>query len=357
MSNTILKTGHLPRYTEIGRMLWRYGRVLRKWDDTHEPMADGGSADKNELAPDTLTRDLEKMGPTFVKLGQLLASRADLLPDPYLQALSRLQDRVEPFPFEQVEAIVQTELGARLSKAFSEFESKPLAAASLGQVHRARLRDGREVAVKVQRPNIREKITEDLELLEEVATFLQQHTTVGRQHRLVEILDQFRRTLFQELDYQREASNLAVIGQNLREFEHIQVATPIPDYTTRAVLTMDYVSGQKITEIGPLVRLDVDVRMLADELFTAYLKQVLVDGVFHADPHPGNIFLTENGCLSLLDLGMVGRITPGMQESLISSCWRLAKAAVKMPLSSRFRSAKSRTNSMNLYLNGKSAPW
>src|SRR5262245_53108360 len=213
----ILKTGHLPRYTEIGRMLWRYGRVLRKWDDTHESMADGGSADRDGLAPDALKRELEKMWPTFVKLGQLLASRADLLPEAYLRALSRLEDRVEPFPFEQVEAIVQTELGARLSKAFSEFERKPLAAASLGQVHRARLRDGREVAVKVQRPNIREKVAEDLEVLEEIATFLQEHTAVGRQHRIVQILDQFSRTLFQELDYQREASNLAVIGQNLRD--------------------------------------------------------------------------------------------------------------------------------------------
>jgi len=257
------------------------------------------------------------MGPTFIKLGQVLASRSDLLPAPYLKALSKLQDKVEPFPFEQVEDIVQHELGVRLSKAFQEFEEKPIAAASLGQVHRAILRDGRKVAVKVQRPGIRKQIAEDLEVLDEIATFAEAHTSIGRRHHFREVLEQFRKSLVQELDYQREADNLVIVGNSMREFPHIFVTQPIADYTARAVLTMTYLEGRKITELSPMVRLDLDGAALADELFRAYLKQILVDGIFHADPHPGNIFITEDLCIGLLDLGMVGRVTPGMQETLL----------------------------------------
>src|SRR6185295_16361123 len=156
--------------SEIGRLFWRHGRsdafrqIANNMGDLREQEFE--TDDKN-CGPDDLVLDLEKMGPTFVKLGQILSSRADLLPEPYLRALSRLQDKVEPFPYADVERIVQEELGVRLSKAFSEFETVPIAAASLGQVHRATLRDGREVAVKVQRPGIRNQIAEDLEILEE----------------------------------------------------------------------------------------------------------------------------------------------------------------------------------------------
>ena len=314
----ILKTKHLPRYKEIGRLFWRHGRSevfrhLAAASELNEAIPD----QRDAPSPEELARDLERMGPTFVKLGQVLSSRADLLPQSYLCALSRLQDNVEPFPYIQVQNIIQTELGVRLSKAFHEFETKPAAAASLGQVHRAVLRDGRRVAVKVQRPDIRRQIAEDLEVLEEIAAFTEAHTGFGRRHHPREILDQFRRTLVEELDYQREAANLSAVGESMRSFPHIRVVQPIPDYTTRAVLTMTYLDGQKLTDLSPIVRLDLDGEMLADELFRAYLKQILVDGLFHADPHPGNVFLTDDRCIGLLDLGMVGRVTPGMQENLI----------------------------------------
>jgi predicted unusual protein kinase regulating ubiquinone biosynthesis (AarF/ABC1/UbiB family) len=276
--------------------------------------ADWGQASED---PEELVRDLEKLGPTFIKLGQLLSSRADLLPEPYLRALARLQDHVEPFSFGDIENIVEEELSARLSKAFREFESVPLAAASLGQVHRAILRDGREVAVKVQRPGIRKQIGGDLQALSDLAIFADKHTQFGRRHRLTGILEQFRTALVHELDYEREADNLSVVGANLREFRHLVVAQPVRDYTTRAVLTMTYVQGHKITDLSPLVRLEAEGSLLANELFRAYLKQVLVDGLFHADPHPGNVFLTDDRRIALLDLGMVGRVTPGMQQSLI----------------------------------------
>ncbi|HEY1172192.1 MAG TPA: AarF/UbiB family protein [Verrucomicrobiae bacterium] len=315
----LFKTKNLPRYKEIVMLLWRHGRsdVFRTLAKIGEIRDEEVLTTDNQPAPEELARDLEKMGPTFVKLGQVLSSRADLLPEPYLKALSRLQDNVKPFPYAEVEEIVQQELGVRLSKAFREFSQEPLAAASLGQVHKAVLRDGRPVVVKVQRPNIRKQIAEDLEVMEEMASFLDDHTEVGKRHHFCEVLEQFRKTLVLELDYEHEASNMTVFAENLREFPHIITPLPIAGYTTRAVLTMTYIHGQKITEISPLLRLDFDGQALADELFKAYLKQVLVDGVFHADPHPGNVLLTDNMRVALLDLGMVDHVMPRMQESLI----------------------------------------
>jgi len=314
-----LSATHLKRYKQIASLLWKYGR-----SDMVRQMAVDGSFDPQEVkegvpdaAPEQLVDDLEAMGPTYVKLGQVLAGRPDLLPDPYLKALARLQDKVKPFPYEEVEQIVMTELGARISKAFSRFDIEPIAAASLGQVHLATLRDGRPVAVKVQRPDIRRQIAEDFEVLAEIADFLENHTEIGREYRITSVLAEFRSTIRQELNYELEAQNLIAVGKNLKDFKLIQVPQPILDYSTATVLTMEYVPGVKITALGPLAQLDVKGAPLAEELFRAYLKQVLIDGLFHADPHPGNVFITDDGRIALLDLGMVGRISPKMQEHLL----------------------------------------
>jgi ubiquinone biosynthesis protein len=311
---------HLPRYRQIARLLWKYGRSdlvnQMNLDDPFESATPPPARD-GDPTPDELAADLEAMGPTFVKLGQVLSSRPDILPPRYLEALSRLQDKVQPFPYEEVEKIVEGELGVRISKAFSRFDTTPLAAASLGQVHAAALRDGHEVVVKVQRPGISENIGDDFEVLAQIAEFLETHTDAGRRHRLLDTLEQFRVTIGHELNYEREARNLQAMGENLAEFEDIVVPQPVPDYCTRRVLTMDYVSGSKITKVSPIARLDMDGAELAEQLFRAYLKQVLVDGLFHADPHPGNVFLTDDYRIALLDLGMVGHTTPGMQHALL----------------------------------------
>jgi predicted unusual protein kinase regulating ubiquinone biosynthesis (AarF/ABC1/UbiB family) len=315
-----ISANHLKRYKEIALLLWKYGRsdLVRQMgiDEAIDPK-EVKTASDGEATPDQLADDLEAMGPTYVKLGQVLSSRPDLLPDAYLKALARLQDKVKPFSYTEVEQIVASELGVRISKAFSRFDPEPIAAASLGQVHSAALRDGRLVVVKVQRPNIREQIVDDFEVLEQIADFLDAHTEFGRRYRFLKILEEFRITIQQELNYEREAQNLIALGENLKEFELIQVPQPVPDYSTRSVLTMDYVQGRKITSVGPLGRLEMNGAPLAEELFKAYLKQVLVDGLFHADPHPGNVFLTDDGRIALLDLGMVGHTTPGMQENLL----------------------------------------
>ncbi len=315
---TFLKPTVLKRYKDIVLLFLKYGRSdLFKSADLEDILQDGEDQQETKSSPENLAKDLEKMGPTFVKLGQLLSTRADLLPKPYLEGLSRLQDDVEPFPFAEVEQIVSSEIGLRLSKAFQFFEAEPIAAASLGQVHRAALRDGRLVAVKVQRPGIRKIIAGDLEALEEIAAFLQKNTEFGKHFEPSNVLDQFRKALLRELDYLQEARNMEILRTNLKEFQKIFIPSPIESYTTSTVLTMDYVQGKKITALGPLAHTELHGKDLVDELFKAYLHQVLVDGFFHADPHPGNVFLTEDARIALIDLGMVAVISPRMQENLL----------------------------------------
>ncbi len=309
--------GHWKRYKDIAWLLVKYGRSDLVSGMELEGFEAGTTAPGDKASAEELAKDLEKLGPTFIKIGQLLSSRGDLLPSAYLAALARLQDEVEPVSFGEVQPIVESELGVRISKAFAEFESTPIAAASLGQVHRARLRDGRPVAVKVQRPGIREQVLEDLEAFHEIAVFLDKHSDLGGRFELEKMVEEFRKTILGELDYRQEASNLETIGRQMRPFPRIVVPAPVADYTTSRVLTMDYIRGEKITSLSPLRRLELDGHSLAEELFRAYLQQILIDGFFHADPHPGNVFVTEDGRIALLDLGMVGRISPALQENLL----------------------------------------
>ncbi|MBC7912293.1 MAG: AarF/ABC1/UbiB kinase family protein [Pyrinomonadaceae bacterium] len=312
-----LKTEHLKRYKDIALLLMKYGRSELVQKAGLEAVLDENIQEVDAAEAVELAADLEKMGPTFIKLAQLLSTRADLLPPPYLEALARLQDNVAPFSFGDVEEIVSTELGVRLSKGFAEFAATPMAAASLGQVHFARMRDGRPVVVKVQRPGVRQIIVEDLEALEAVAEFLDSHTETGKRYEFQPMLLELRKSLLRELDYRQEARNLSTFGDNLREFAHLDVPRPVEDYTTSRVLTMEYIQGKKITALSPLARIDINGFALAEHLFHAYLQQILVDGFFHADPHPGNVFLTDHGSIALIDLGMMARITPGFQEQLL----------------------------------------
>ncbi|HJT44641.1 MAG TPA: AarF/UbiB family protein [Chthoniobacterales bacterium] len=310
---------HLNRYRQIAWLLFKYGGSdLVKQTGLNETLESENRVTPKEAAKaEELADDLEKLGPTFVKLGQLLSTRVELMPQVYIEALTRLQDKVAPFGFAEVEHIVSSELGVRIAKAFSEFESEPTASASLGQVHLARLRDGRAVAVKVQRPGIREAVLSDLDALDDLADFLDRHTEFGKRYQFRQMLEEFRKSLLRELDYRREAQNLTNFHANLEKYRRLIVPLPIEDYCTARVLTMEYVPGKKITKMSPLARMEFDGEGLAGELFRAYLEQILVHGFFHADPHPGNIFITEDYRIALLDLGMVGRIMPRLQEDLL----------------------------------------
>ena len=314
-----LKPERIKRYKDVVALLIKYGRS----DLVQQNDLEMGRGQVNALATtaepkaEELASDLEKLGPTFIKLGQLLSTRGDLLPEPYLEALARLQDQIEPFSFDEVEQIVSSELGGRISKLFAEFDREPAAAASLAQVHRARMRDGRMVVVKVQRPGVREIIVKDLEALEEITEFIDAHTEIGKRYEFSNMLSELRQSLLRELDFQTEAGNLRRLRSSLREFERILIPEPIEDFTTSRVLTMDYIAGKKITVLSPLRMMELDGPGLSEELFRAYLKQILVDGFFHADPHPGNVFITDDDRIAILDLGMVGHISGSFQENLL----------------------------------------
>jgi len=275
-----LKPEHLKRYKDIAVLFMKYGRSdLVK--SSGLSLALGGEDSPEAAAGDVpeaseLAADLEGLGPTFIKLGQLLSTRADILPPPYLEALSRLQDNVGPFSFADVERIVEDDLGVRLSKAFNRFDSVPMASASLGQVHRAELRDGREVVVKIQRPDIREQIAKDTEALAELATFLDTHTEMGKKYDFALMLSEFRKSLLHELDYRDEAGHLTQFAENLRDFDLILIPRPVADFTSSRVLTMDYIHGKKITALHPIRRLEINGTRLAEQFFRAYLQQILL---------------------------------------------------------------------------------
>lgn len=270
-----------------------------------------------DQTPEELVEDLKAMGPTYIKLGQLLSTRPDLLPDEYLNALANLQDNVSPVPFEEVKVIIEEELGTRISKAFKVFEEKPLASASIGQVHRAELNSGRPVAVKIQRPGIVKQFMDDLETLDELTAMAVKHLEAAQTYAIDEVFAELRRILINELDYKKEAQNLKTLKKNLSQYQHLIIPAPVPDYSATKVLTMEFVGGKKITSLSPLRQMENDFSELVEELVEAYLQQIINDGFAHADPHPGNIKFTENNRIALIDLGMVARFTPQLQENLI----------------------------------------
>ena len=249
-----LRPEHLKRYKDLAWLLIKYGRSdlisrmgLDQSLEAHEKPAESVAPEVEELAS-----DLERLGPTYMKLGQFLSTRSDMIPPAYLAALARLQDKAERFPYPKVEEIITAELGVRISRVFPEFEKEPIAAASLAQVHRATMRNGRAVAVKVQRPDIRESIVKDLDAFHDIAEFLDRHTSAGKLYRLEGTLAEFRRALLRELDFRLEAQNLAVMRENLKDYPLIVIPAALEDFTTSRVLTMDYINGGNITDASPL---------------------------------------------------------------------------------------------------------
>jgi predicted unusual protein kinase regulating ubiquinone biosynthesis (AarF/ABC1/UbiB family) len=316
-----LKAGHAARYAALGRLLLKHrGASLEGPGATSDLELDGYAPDgtvATEEDAQQLVDELVRMGPTFVKLGQLLSTRADLLPPVYLDALAKLRDDVAPLDQGVAESVVEEELGARLSTLFASFEPDPIGSASLGQVHRATLRDGRPVAVKVQRPGVRRQALEDMEVIAELAEFLDRHSERASRLGFASGVEEFRGSLLGELDYRREAANLTVLGGILADSDRLVVPQPVDDYTTSRVLTMEYIEGRSIDSLGPLGRTELDCEELADQLIGGYLQQVLVHGFFHADPHPGNVLLTRDSRLALIDLGMVAKLSPAVQEQLL----------------------------------------
>ena len=275
------------------------------------------SEDEYNQKPEELVEDLKKMGPTYVKLGQLLSTRPDLLPENYLQALANLQDDVETVPYEEVQKIFEEEIGVKINKAFELFDPKPLASASIGQVHLALLPSGKKVVVKIQRPGVRKKFIEELETLKNMADLAVTHSKVAKKYALDDVIEELRFILLNELDYNKEAQNLVILKENLKEFKNLIVPSPVAEYSSSKVLTMDFIDGKKITSLGNLKKIETDFTPVIDDLVEAYMKQIIVDGFVHADPHPGNIHVTADDKVALMDLGMVAKFSPKIQEKIM----------------------------------------
>lgn len=302
----------------MGFMLkyWNHGLLDNAGSNPFGPEGPAETAWDFDGTPQELVEDLKRMGPTYVKLGQLLSTRSDLLPQPYLSALVELQDNVSPVPFDEIERIVEAGLGLPLGSVFMEFDRQPLASASIGQVHKAVLPSGETVAVKVQRPGIRERFAEDIETLEKMISLAIKHTEVAKKYSFGDILDELRTVLARELDYGLEAANLLELWQNLSGYGELLVPLPYLEQSSTTVLCMQFINGKKITEV-PLGSMEHNPRDLAHILVRAYLQQVLRDGFVHVDPHPGNVLYTADHRIALIDLGMVARFSPNIQEYLI----------------------------------------
>lgn len=305
----------LARTARILRFLlkYRHAGVFTGLDLDH---VNDGTVPEVSGKPEEFVADLESLGPTFIKFGQALSTRPDLVPPAYLAALERTQDDVSPISAQQIRAVIESELGVRPSHLFEYFDDVPLGSASLAQVHRATLRDGRAVAVKVQRPDIDNLIHTDLDALAGIASRADMATRVGRRVHFADWVHEFRKTLLLEMDYSCEAENLNRFRAHFRDYPEVFVPAPLPDFSSRRVLTMELVTGHKVTELSGLFRAEHDVRSLAEALLRGYLDQVLVHGDIHADPHPGNLLAMEDGRLALFDLGMVVHVPPRQRDRL-----------------------------------------
>ena len=266
-----------------------------------------------------LKENLIALGPTFIKIGQALGTRADLLPLAYVRELSTLQDQVPPFPTSEAFARIESELGRNVSEAYAEIDAEPVASASLGQVYRARLHTGQEVAVKVQRPRLREIVGFDIAVLGRITRFLARFPSVSENADWEGMLREFDATIQEEMDYAREAANADRFRQNFRAWRAVRVPHIHWTHTTTRVLTMEFIRGTKVTDIEGLRARRISPVKVNRLLVRAYLKQLLEDGFFHADPHPGNLVVMDTGHLVFFDFGMTGRITPRLQSQMIDA--------------------------------------
>lgn len=263
-----------------------------------------------------IRRVIEELGPTYIKGGQIISSRPDVIPPDILKELAKLQDEVPPFPFDQAQEVIETELSMPIDRIFRSFSRVPIASASIGQVHEAVLRDGREVVVKVQRPNIEQQIRIDTGIMRVLATYAEKHFLWARLYNLVERVDEFTKVIHQEMDYTVEAHNADRLKANFEGDETVYFPSIYWDYTTRRVLTMEYIHGIKIKEKDRLLAAGYDLTYLTETIGNSFIKMILIDGFFHGDPHFGNIFVMEGQVVGFIDFGMVGIVDPIMKRNM-----------------------------------------
>ncbi len=260
----------------------------------------------------------EDLGPTFVKLGQILSTRSDLISREFIEEFSKLQDNVSPFSFLEVRKMLEEEFSRPIDELFIEFDERPVASASLSQVHKAKLPSGEYVAVKVQRPNIEEHIKSDISILFDLAKFMEKRLINGHIYQPIEIVKEFSKTIKQELDFINEGRNIDKFRVNFKNSETVHIPKVYWQLTTSRILTMEYIMGVKVSDIDNSHDFQYDKKLISARGADMMLKQIFVDGFFHGDPHPGNIFIIENNVIALLDFGMVGRVEESTMVNMAS---------------------------------------
>ena len=312
--------------------IWRFVLLLlvELWSNNKKWSYPGGYSPEKLLARQKrqaawIRENCLELGPTFIKVGQLFSTRADLFPGPYVEELSKLQDQVPAFSYEQVAAIIEEDLGRPASTLFLSLETEPIAAASLGQVHRAQLLTGEEVVVKIQRPGLQQLFTIDLAILKKIAQYFQNHPKWGKGRDWSGIYEECCRILWLETDYLQEGRNADTFRRNFRKEKWVKVPRVYWRYTSRRVLTLEYAPGIKISHYEALESAGLDRKILATLGAKAYLQQILYYGFFHADPHPGNLAVSDDGALIFYDFGMMGEIKTNVREKLMEMLFGIAE--------------------------------
>ena len=315
------RTRRIRRYREIARVLAGHGMGflvgiigLERFAPFRRGMMAGGGWPSQ---PERLRQALEELGPTFVKLGQILSTRADLLPPEFQHELSLLQDSAAPVPFPQIDSVLEEQLGMPINQAFAQFDHEPLASASIGQAHAAKLHDGTDVVVKIRRPGVQSQIEEDLNILYNLAQTASRRWEVANHYDVVGLVQEFSDTLRGELDYLREARNAERFAEGFADDPVVRVPAVFRKTTTAQVITLERLRGTKVSDDDGLETNQIDTPDLADRIFQMYLKMIFSHGFFHADPHAGNFFIDAHGRIGLIDFGMVGYVDQRMQDDLV----------------------------------------
>ena len=298
----IIELLRIDQYIEIGLKMLKRGR---------------GEGEVRHSRAVRLRMAIEELGPTFIKMGQILSTRPDLVPVDFIQELARLQDEVPAFAIAEVRRIVHKETGASIDELFDEFDSAPLASASIGQVHRARLKEGDAVAVKIQRPGIRRTVEIDLEIMLHLATLAERHIEELAHHRPIRIVEEFARTIEKEMDYRLEATSMERVSRAFLRDETVYIPKVYRELTTQRVLTTEFVDGIKVSMLERLDEAGYDRQLITRRGADILLTQIFEHGFFHADPHPGNLFVLPGNVVCLLDFGMMGTVDRNTREAFV----------------------------------------
>lgn len=333
----MFKPRNIKRKAEISRILAKHGlgllveiAGLGRFVPFHWGILGHKKRDVPYTAPEHLRMVFEELGATFIKLGQILSTRPDLLPEDYIKELTKLQDRIPESPPEEIKQVIKDELGKKAGELLSEFEDTPIASASIGQVHRARLKTGEKVVIKVQKPGVEKRIKEDLEILYEVVKRIQNHWDAVQSLDLEGLLDEFAYTLRNELDYIREGRNADTFRKNFKGDKTLYIPEIYWDYTTSRVLVMEEIRGVKITDVGKIREMGLDPREIARNGSLVYMNMFFRDGFFHGDPHPGNFLVMGDGKLGLLDFGMVGVLDELSRLNFLQLLYGLTKSDMSL---------------------------